>query len=97
MSETMLHQEAPIVGEHPLDVAARTRDAAMRCYYWEWGDDTAGWLELSGQERAAMNRPPVLSERVVPSGCYYIYEGSVPCVCTREQAYERLDASYQAG
>jgi len=82
--------------EHPLDIALRTNDAALRCYYWEHGD-ASDWGMLTVLERDSYIRPPSMPETRVASGSYYIYKSdTVLQVVTPEYAHEHWMYSFLA-
>jgi hypothetical protein len=83
------------VGEHALDMAHRTCDAALRCHYWENGD-VYDWANLTDEEKAAMVRPPTLHHHGVASGAYYVYHDGVARPCSRENAFVNLFVSFQS-
>jgi hypothetical protein len=83
------------VGEHALDVAYRTCDAALRCHYWENGN-VHDWANLTGEERAAMVRPPTLHHHGVSIGAYYTFHRGVARACSREHAFVNLFVSFRS-
>ena len=58
--------------EHPLEMARRTNDMALRCYFWEHGNVDA-WDTMSSAAKSSYKRPPMVDEIRLPSGTYYIY------------------------
>ena len=82
--------------EHPLDVALRTNDPSLRCYFWEHGD-ADDWDHLSPADRQTYNRPPAVPEPKVPSGSYYVYgAGESLCVIEEQLAREHWMHSFRA-
>ena len=82
--------------EHPLDVALRTNDAALRCYYYEHGE-AASWAMLSASEREGYNRPPSFPEARLPSGTFYVYgQGGCAVAVTETYAREHWIHSFRA-
>lgn len=83
--------------EHPLDRALRTNNIGLRCYYWEMGRTDEGWGSLRQDEQKAFERPPVVQERRVPSGMYYMYsiDGS-PTTIDEDTARAHWSCSFQA-
>lgn len=85
-----------VAAEHPLDVALRTNDAALRCYYYEHGE-AASWPQLTAREQQAYCRPPSMPETGLARGTYYIYgKGGSAVPVTETYAREHWIHSFQA-
>lgn len=93
-----LTERAHVPDEHPLERALRTNDAALRCYFWEEGKEAArGWDRMQASAKRAYDRVPVLDERRVPSGSYYMYGGRGGLqVITEQVARANWDSSFRA-
>ena len=92
-----LTENATPAPEHPLDVALRTNDAALRCYYYEHGE-AASWPQLTAREQQAYCRPPSMPETGLARGTYYIYgKGGSAVPVTETYAREHWIHSFQAG
>jgi hypothetical protein len=91
-----LTEGVPPEEEHPLDIALRTNDPSLRCYYWEHGDAN-DWGMLTKEVQESYNRPPEIPELKVPSGSFYVYgTGTSLQVVTEAHAREHWMHSFQS-
>lgn len=91
-----LTEKLPATQEHPLDIALRTNNPSLRCYFWEHGDADE-WDRLSPADQLTYNRPPAVPEPKVPSGSYYMYGAGDSLVVVAEKlAREHWMHSFRA-
>ena len=93
-----LTERPHVPDEHPLERALRTNDVGLRCYFWERGKEAAqNWDSVCAADKSTYVRPPVLDERRVESGSYYMYSGRGGLqTITEQQARDNWNESFRA-
>lgn len=82
--------------EPPLDRAIRARDQAFRCWIDE-GHAPELYAKLSQEEKLTYKRLPVVPERALPSGAFFIRTyGNQAVEITEAQAHKHAMFAFQA-